>query len=109
MSGGHFDYADSRIYDWSAQVRRDGNPLFADLLYDIGGLLHAYDWWKSGDTGREEWLEAWKGWQEKWMKGAIKEMAIDSVRDEFRQLMWECLGMPADEEYDRIEEKSRGW
>ena len=52
MSGGHFDYADSMLYEWSQQVRRDGNPLLADLLHDLGDLLHEYDWWKSGDTNR---------------------------------------------------------
>ena len=109
MSGGHFDYADSRLYEWSAKVRRDGNPLLADLLHDIGDLLHEYDWWQSGDTGREEWLGAWNGWQEKWMKGYVKEMAIDSVRDAFRQMIWGCLGIPADEEYERIDGKMRGW
>ena len=51
MSGGHFDYMDRRLYEWSSQVRMDGNPLLADLLHDLGDLLHEYDWWKSGDTG----------------------------------------------------------
>ena len=48
MSGGHFDYTNSRLYEWSQQVRRDGNPLLADLLHDLVDLLHEYDWWKSG-------------------------------------------------------------
>ena len=109
LSGGHFDYENSRLYDWSVQVRTDGNPLLADLLHDIGDLLHEYDWWKSGDTSREKWLEAWKGWQEKWMKGSVKEMVIDSLKDEIRLMVWESLGKPEDREYERIEEKFRGW
>ena len=44
MSGGYFDYMDMKIYDWSRQVLHDGNPLLAELLHDIGDLLHEYDW-----------------------------------------------------------------
>ena len=109
MSGGHFDYADSNLYEWSVQVRRDGNPLLAELLHDIGDLLHEYDWWQSGDAGRERWLKAWKCWQKKWMGGSVNEMAIDSIRDTLRQMIWECLGMPADEEYERIGKKIGEW
>ena len=109
MSGGYFDYADSKLYQWSAQVRRDGNPLLADLLHDIADLLHEYDWWQSGDSSRESWLKAWKHWQEKWMNGSVSEMAIDSVGDALRQMVWECLGRPTDEEYERIGKKFEEW
>ena len=109
MSGGHFDYADSRLYEWSEKVRWDGNPLFAVLLHDLGDLMHEYDWWKSGDTGREDWLKAWEAWQKKWMNGNLSELAVDSIKDSVRQMIWESLGKPADDEYKRIEEKMRGW
>ena len=109
MSGGHFNYADSRLYEWSQQVRRDGNPLLADLLHDLEDLLHEYDWWQSGDTGREKWLNAWESWQKKWMGGNPAEMTIDAIKDSVRQMVWESLGKPADKEYKRICEKMRGW
>ena len=109
MSGGHFDYADSRLYEWSQQVLHDGNPLLAELLHDIGDLLHEYDWWMSGDTGRERWLKAWTGWQRKWMNGNAVELSVDAIRDVLRHMIWESLEKPEDDEYDRISEKLRGW
>ena len=109
MSGGHFDYMDRRLYEWSSQVRMDGNPLLADLLHDLGDLLHEYDWWKSGDTGREKWLNAWDAWKKKWMNGNVTDLTIDAVGDMVRQMLWECLGNPADAEYERIKERMRSW
>ena len=109
MSGGHFDYDDSRLYEWSRQVRIDGNPLLADLLHDIGDLLHAYDWWKSGDSSRDDWLVAWEFWKKKWMDGNIADLTMDSIRDSMRQMIWESLGKPKDDEYDRIQKKLSGW
>ena len=109
MSGGHFDYMDRRLYEWSSQVRMDGNPLLADLLHDLGDLLHEYDWWKAGDTGREKWLNAWDAWKKKWMNGNATDLTIDAVRDMVRQMLWECLGNPADAEYERIKERMRSW
>ena len=43
------------------------------------------------------------------MKGSVKEMVIDSLKDEIRLMVWESLGKPEDGEYERIEEKFRGW
>ena len=109
MSGGRFDYEDSRLYDWSRQVRDDGNLLLADLLHDLGDLLHEYDLWKSGDTDRDDWLKAWADWQKKWMTGNPTELTMDSIRDSVRLMVWESLGKPADDEYERISEKMRRW
>lgn len=109
MSGGYFDYRDSQLYEWSRQVRQDGNPLLADLLHDIGKLLHEYDLWMSADSNRDRWLKAWESWQKKWIGSNPTELAVDAVKDTVRQMIWESLGKPADEEYDRIEEKMRGW
>ena len=94
MSGGHFDYVDKKLYNRSEQVRQDGNPLLAELLHDLGDLLHEYDWWISGDTGRERWLEAWTNWQNKWMNGDSSELSFDAITDVLRQMIWEGLGEP---------------
>ena len=83
--------------------------MLADLLHDIGKLLHEYDWWMSADSNRDRWLKAWESWQKKWIGGNLTELAVDAVKDTVRQMIWESLGKPADEEYDRIEEKMRGW
>lgn len=109
MSGGHFDYRNEDMYDWEKKVREDGNPLFANLLHDVADLLHEYDWWMSGDTPRDKWLEAWARWKEKWMKGDETTITLDSMRDQIRLMVWESLGKPENEDYERIRHELSGW
>lgn len=56
MSGGHFDYKDleltNEIID---QLKRDDYPTekMEKLVELVGNILHAYDWFKSGDTNEK--------------------------------------------------------
>ena len=52
MSGGHFDYEDFKIYEWIDTMKRDDYPTekMEKLLDSIANILHAYDWFRSGDT-----------------------------------------------------------
>ena len=111
MSGGHFDcdYDYFKLDEWAKTVRNDGNPLFADLLHDVGFLLHEYDWWKSGDTSREDWLKAWSGFQNKWMKSSIRELSVKTVEELVRYMVYESIGLPSDESYEGLDKKFRGW
>ena len=43
------------------------------------------------------------------MNGNVTDLTIDAVRDMVRQMLWECLGNPADAEYERIKERMRSW
>ena len=43
------------------------------------------------------------------MNGNAVELSVDAIRDVLRHMIWESLGKPKDEEYDRIAEKLRGW
>lgn len=77
MSGGHFDYLNDRtaseIFGWNlypdygqagfqqARAARRMNPLedkqLSELCWDMFCLLHSYDWYASGDTDRDGYLE----------------------------------------------------
>ena len=88
MSGGHFDYQDSRIYDMMDIIKHDikyndvewsYNPETGESVKDYGfqhsketldilkkllkdmkkvmEVLHAYDWYVSGDTCEETFLK----------------------------------------------------
>ena len=52
MSGGYFDYKDMRIADLIDILKRDkyNTEKLEKLLESIMNILHAYDWFQSGDT-----------------------------------------------------------
>ena len=56
MSGGHFDYQDMRIDDLIDVLKRDkyNTKKLEKLLESIMNILHAYDWFMSGDTGESD-------------------------------------------------------
>lgn len=87
MSGGRFDYRDSSLDDIASELEadieendnvetgewnepgyvREGNHssvrtikymrMMVDDLHRLSDLLHAYDWYVSGDTGEDDFLE----------------------------------------------------
>lgn len=111
MSGGHFDcdYDYFKMHDWAKRIQQDGNPLFADLLRDVGNLLHSYDWWKSGDTSREDWLKDWKAFLNKWTGSSVKDLSDKQIEDYVRYMVYESFGVPEDDRYRKLDEKFRGW
>ncbi|MEK6879868.1 MAG: hypothetical protein AABY22_09690 [Nanoarchaeota archaeon] len=58
MSGGHFDYQDMRIQDIIDQLERDEKKYptkdLQILTRSVMNILHAYDWFMSGDTSQDE-------------------------------------------------------
>lgn len=71
MSGGHFDYVDSRLKDeifgWTdkpTNVFEDKE--ISELVWDVLNLIHDYDWYASGDTCEETWLKAKVKFKKKW-------------------------------------------
>lgn len=99
MSGGHFDYlndqAANRIFGWGlyadygpegfqqAKSARRMNPLedkqLSELCWDMFCLLHSYDWYASGDTGQEDYLEDVKYFKEKWLKPSNKQLVLREI------------------------------
>ena len=72
MSGGHWDYINYRIeeianeLDPKAKLKEERE--FGRILRDVAELLHSAEWWKSGDTSEESFIEEWKKFKEKWLK-----------------------------------------
>lgn len=76
MSGGALTddrYDLYRLDDWSNKVERE-NPLLAELMRDLGKVLHAYDYYLSGDTGEEAITKAWDKFRAKWIGVSEEEM-----------------------------------
>lgn len=61
MSGGHFDYQDMRISELIDILKRDNSNTkkIEKLLESIRNILHAYDWFMSGDTGENDFKKTY--------------------------------------------------
>lgn len=102
MSGGHFDYLNDslcrEIFGWTldcnygergfAQSPAAGriNPLedrvISEIVWDVFCLLHSFDWYKSDDTGEEDYREDVERFKKKWLKTIPKARIKEIVDDE---------------------------
>lgn len=99
MSGGHFNYKDSdlknEIFDWEDKPSNQFEDLeISELVFDVLDLIHEYDWYVSGDTGRENYLEAKRAFKKKWLRKnnldtleKIIEGKIESTRIELKEML----------------------
>lgn len=70
MSGGQFNYEDMYLFNLLEENIKDSN--LVNLLKVLGDWVHAYDWYVSGDTSREEYLKE-------------KQQALDRIKAELRK------------------------
>ena len=77
MSGGYFNYLDSQlkseIFGWTNRY----SNVFEDkqisaLVWDILDLIHEFDWYKSGDNGKDTYLKAKNDFKKKYYKPRLK-------------------------------------
>ena len=100
MSGGHFDYIDSRckdeIFGWSEKPRNVFEDReISELIWDVFDLIHDYDWYASGDTCEETYLKSKAKFKRKWLKNDEKraQRVIDNAIDEVRQELYKTFGV----------------
>ena len=88
MSGGHFNYEDSRlkneIFGWTdkpANVFEDKE--ISELVWDVFDLIHVFDWYASGDSNEKKYLEVKAKFKAKWLRGdyevRIREIVDDAL------------------------------
>jgi len=100
MSGGHFDYIDSRckseIFGW-ADVPKNvfEDREISELIWDVFDLIHEYDWYISGDTGKDDYLKAKADFKKKWLKnsGVRVRRIVDDAIAEVKQELYETYGI----------------
>ena len=65
------------------------------MIWDVFDLIHAYDWYASGDTGEEKYLKAKADFKKKWLKHdeSRVQMVIDDAIDEVRQELYKTYGV----------------
>lgn len=100
MSGGHWNYTNdslkSEIFGWS---NKPWNALedreISELVWDVLELLHDYDWYASGDTCKQTYLEAKTAFKKKWFsnRGVRIKRTVDNAIDELRQELYETYGL----------------
>ena len=100
MSGGHFEYLDSSLknemFGWSDKphnVLEDRE--LSELTWDLLELIHEYDWYASGDTGKDSYLKAKAEFKKKWLsnRGVAVRRIVDTAIDEVRQELYETYGL----------------
>ena len=71
----------------------------SELIFDVFDLIHAYDWYASGDTCEGTYLEAKAEFKKKWLKrdDSRVQMIIDNAIDEARQELYKTYGVPQTE------------
>lgn len=100
MSGGHFGYIDNRckdeIFGWTdAPKNVFEDREISELIWDVFGLIHEFDWYYSGDTDKDTYLKAKAEFKKKWLKnsGVRVRRIIDNAIEEARQELYETYGI----------------
>lgn len=101
MSGGRFDYKDIALKEEIFGYSEKFSNVFEDreiskLVWDILELIHEFDWYSSGDTSEERYLEAKTAFKKKWLQSEPEERAktvIDEVIEEARSELYKTYGV----------------
>ena len=100
MSGGRFNYADGNLKsemfgygDKPINVMEDDEV--SELVWDVLNLIHDLDYYQSGDTCRETYIESKKEFKKKWLGNRktriekIVDKKIEHLREEVKEMIGE--------------------
>jgi hypothetical protein len=98
VSGGHFDYKDSALksemFGWTDAPRNvlEDREL-SELTWDLLDVIHAYDWYKSGDTCKETYLKEKDKFKKKWLsnRGVNVRRIVDEAVNELKAELYETF------------------
>ena len=102
MSGGRFNYQDMTLRDeiFGYAGRDEINNVFEDreiteLIYDVFDIIHAYDWYASGDTCKATYIEAKDEFKKKWFGNneARMKYIIDGAIEGVKKELYETYGL----------------
>lgn len=86
MSGGYWNYENDRMQNeifkyadrpWNTLEDRE----ISELVWDVFELLHVFDWYKSGDTEEETYIEKKRAFKGKWF-GSNRGLRIRKIINE---------------------------
>lgn len=98
MSGGYFEYKDrtavNTIFDYGDCANVFEDQEISELVWDVFQLIRDFDWYKSGDTCEEKYIEKKSAFKKKWFKSDRKvrlkgyvDDKLKEVKDELYRLM----------------------
>lgn len=99
MSGGRWQYQDSCLKNDMFNYSGTSDPMedkeVSKLVYDVFNLIHDLDWYKSDDTGEEDYIKAKKKFKEKWLrnKNYNKNVLQPIIEEEIELLKEELVKM----------------
>ena len=100
MSGGRFNYTDStlksEIFGWTDIPRNVFEDReISELVWDVLGLIHDYDWYASGDTCEETYLKAKAEFKKKWFsnRGVRIRRIVDDAIEECKNELYETFSL----------------
>lgn len=103
MSGGYFNYVDSHLKDEIFGWGNKPTNVFEDveiseLVWDILNLIHDFDWYTSGDTRRETYLEAKADFKKKWLdnRGVRVRRIVDEALQQTKDELYEAFNIEED-------------
>lgn len=101
MSGGYWNYTNDSLkneifgYSYDKKSALRANPfedrLISELVWDVFDLLHAYDWFISGDTCEETYREAVQKFKHRWFGKLETKFIEDFVNEAFAQTRADLL------------------
>lgn len=105
MSGGHFEYKDSslryEIFGWGDKwYNALEDREISELVWDVLDLIHDYDWYRSGDTREETYLESKAKFKKKWFgdnRGVRVRRIVDEAVEEARKELYKTFGIEQEE------------
>ena len=93
-----------REYTKSVKAARQANPMcdkqISELVYDVLCLIYSCDWYLSGDTGEENYLEDVQFFKKKWLKIKPEDAVraeIDKSVSETKDELYKNFGISMDE------------
>lgn len=106
MSGGHFCYQDRNLKNeiFGYRYEKPVPNIFEDkeiseLVWDVLDLVHDFDWYISGDTSEDDWLEAKGLFKAKWLRSDGQERCkniVDGAVEELREELYKTFGLGPD-------------
>ena len=100
MSGGRFNYIDSQlkseIFGWADKPRNVfEDKEISQLIWDVFELIHAYDWYDSGDTSEKNYLEEKKKFKDKWLREDSDrcKTIVDEALAEVKAELYKTFGL----------------
>lgn len=99
MSGGRFNYVDSTLktemFGWTDKPHDVMEDMeMSELVWDILDLIHTFDYYESGDTSRERYIEEKNAFKKKWFgdRQIRLEEIVDQKIEELRTEIVEMIG-----------------